>query len=132
MEPAVKVNPTLAPQSRRPRSPQRLSVRLPLGLAARLAAICEMHKEKSRSQIVTDLLSIAISQIANAAPTPSSGADQATFQGSQTPVYLLNGPFSEFHHLVVKHHRQMERELAGEDLAPLAAPDPYDLNDEEA
>jgi hypothetical protein len=39
------------------------------------------------------------------------------------PIYLLRGPFPEFHHLVLRHHLRMERERAGEDgLAPLPGP----------
>lgn len=109
---------------------QRVSLRLPIGLAARLAALCEMHKQKSRTEILTDLITLGLSQVEKAAP-PRSGSDQTTPQSAQTPVYLLSGPFAEFHHLVVKHHRRMERELAGEDLELPALPDPYDLNEDE-
>jgi len=35
------------------------------------------------------------------------------------PVYLVNGPFPEFHHLVLKHHLRQEREQAGEGGLPL-------------
>jgi hypothetical protein len=36
------------------------------------------------------------------------------------PIYLLSGPFPEFHHLVLRHHLRMEREQVGENgLAPL-------------
>jgi hypothetical protein len=39
------------------------------------------------------------------------------------PIYLLSGPFPEFHHLVLRHHLRMERERAGADgMAPLPGP----------
>ena len=129
----MNAGPSALPLELRPRQRaqlRRVSLRLPIGLAARLAALCEMHKQKSRTEILTDLLTFALSQVEKAAP-PRSGLDQAALQSAQTPVYLLSGPFFEFHHLVVKHHRRMERELTGEDLELPAVPDPYDLNEDE-
>lgn len=39
------------------------------------------------------------------------------------PIYLLSGPFPEFHHLVLRHHLRMERERAGDDgMVPLPGP----------
>ncbi len=73
------------------------------------------------TEMLTDLITLGLSQV-----------EMATAQSTQTPVFLLNGPFAEFHHLVVKHHRRMERELAGEDLELPAAPDPYNLNEDGA
>lgn len=130
----MKAIPSAPPVARRPqrRKPmQRLSLRLPLGLAARLAALCELHKEKSRNQILIDLLTLAVSELEKAAP-PLIGIDQVAPEDRNATVYLLNGPFSEFHHLVIKHHLRMERELAGEDVEPPVLPDPYNLNVDEA
>jgi len=121
---------TRAPRPRQRTPLRRVSLRLPIGLAARLEALCEMHEQKSRTEILTDLLTLGLSQIEKAAPPPSS-PDPAAQPSGQTPVYLLSGPFAEFHHLVIKHHRRMERELAGEDLDLPATPDPYDLNQNE-
>ena len=122
--------PALEHRPRQRAQLQRISLRLPIRLAARLAALCEMHKQKSRTEILTDLITLGLSQVEKAV-APRSGLDQATPPSALTPVYLLSGPFAEFHHLVVKHHRRMERELAGDDLELPAAPDPYDLNEDE-
>jgi hypothetical protein len=97
---------------------RRYSLRLPLALAARLAAWCELHPQRSRSELVAELLAsglvVAERSLAPAAPLVGS-AD------TRQPVYLPAGPFAEFHGLVHKHHLQLEREL---DHEAAGVPDP--------
>lgn len=102
---------------------------LPLAMAAQLAALQDLHKGKSAHQIVIDLISLGLDQI-EAVARRSPKLSETMQDAGQIAVYLLNGPFAEFHHLVVKHHRRMEREAAGDDMEPGAARDPYDLNDD--
>ena len=51
---------------------------------------------------------------------------------SQAPgiLFLPIDPFSQAHHLRVKHHLRLERERACEDVKAQAVSDPYDLNEE--
>lgn len=115
----------------RRRSDQRVSLRLPLPLAARLAALCELHPDRTRAKILVDLLNLGLAEVERGAP-PSTGPAPALPHAGPPPVYLLAGPFPEFHHLLVKHHRRLERELAAEDSETPAAPDAYDLNPDDA
>lgn len=96
-------------------------------MAARLAALCELHPGRSRTQILTDLLRVALSQVELVAPE-HAGHELIAPHAGTPPIYLLSGPFPEFHHLVVKHHRRLERELAGDDAEAPAVPDAYNLN----
>jgi len=126
--------PPRAPQAqRKPRRPsdQRVSLRLPLSLAARLAALCELHPARTRAKILVDLLNLGLAEVERASP-PLTGQAPALPHAGPPPVYLLGGPFPEFHHLLVKHHRRLERELAAEDSEIPAAPDTYDLNPDDA
>lgn len=43
----------------------------------------------------------------------------------RSPVYLLTGPFDEFHGLVRKHHGAMARELGRDELELLHLLDDY-------
>jgi hypothetical protein len=120
----------MKPRPQRGSAAQRVSLRLPVPLAARLAALGEMHPGKSRSELLNDLLTLAITQVEHAAP--QRGADMPLLPHAGTPpVYLVSGPFPEFHHLVLKHHLRLERERAAEDPEPGAADDGFGLVDDE-
>ena len=107
---------------------QRYALRLPLELASRLEALCEMHPLKTRAQLMADLLGLGLAQIERALPASDTG--QAAFQSDiRQPIYLLNGPFSEFHGLTRKHHLALERELAKEDPEATQTADVYGLDD---
>jgi hypothetical protein len=102
---------------------------LPLVIAAQLAALQEMHKSKSDHQVLIDLIALGLARVEAAAQGTEVLLD-AKPESRHEAVYLLNGPFAEFHHLVVKHHRRMEREAAGDDPELAIGADPYDLNDD--
>ncbi len=126
--------PPRAPQAqRKPRGPsdQRVSLRLPLPMAARLAALCELHPGRPRAKILVDVLNLGLAEVERASPSPT-GQTPALPHIGPSPVYLLGGPFPEFHHLLVKHHRRLERELATDDPEIPATPDAYDLNPDDA
>jgi len=93
---------------------KRYSFRLPIELASRLEALCEMHPQTTRAQLMGDLLGLGLAEAERAwsgAATGLAGFHPDTRQ----PVYLLTGPFAEFHGLIHKHHLAMERELAQDD-----------------
>lgn len=107
---------------------KRYALRLPLELASRLEALCEMFPLKTRAQLVSDLLGLGLAQFEQALPAADPG--QAAFQSDiRQPIYLLTGPFSEFHGLTRKHHLAMERELAREDPEAAQSADVYGLDD---
>ena len=109
-------------------SRKRYALWLPLALASRVEALCEMYPQKSRTQVMSDLLGLGLAQIEQALPAPDPG--QPAFQSDiRQPIYLLTGPFSEFHGLARKHHLAMERELAREDPEAIQSADVYALDD---
>lgn len=89
---------------------KRYAFRLPVALAARIEALCEMHPETSRSQLISDLLALGVAEVER-----TRGHQHSALPGAVTemtsPIYLLSGPFVEFHGLTRKHHLAMEHAL---------------------
>lgn len=107
---------------------KRYSCRLPLELASRLEALCEMHPQKTRSQLMGDLLGLGLAEVERA--WSGAAAGPAEFHpDTRQPIYLLTGPFAEFHGLIHKHHLAMEHELAKEDPQASYPVDEYMLGD---
>lgn len=104
--------------------------RLPLELASRLEALREMHPQKTRTQLLTDLLDLGLAEVERASSGAAAGL--AGFQpDTRQPVYLLTGPFSEFHDLIHKHHLAMEHELDKDEPETSYPMDDYTLGDVE-
>jgi predicted DNA-binding protein len=110
------------------RTRKRYSFRLPVALIAKLEALCEMHPNKKRSQILTDLITLGLEQVEHAAF--NNQQEPAEVQpDTRQHVYLLTGPFSAFHGLVYKHHLALEHEQVIDQSEPIPAIDEYALND---
>ena len=113
-----------APQS----AGKRYTVRLPLDIAALLEALFEMHPQSTRSRLIADVLRLGLDEIQRSRSGPESA--QAPIQADpHQPIYLLSGPFSEFHKLTFKHHRALESEHAGESPPESSPTDRYQLGD---
>ena len=114
-----RLNPKHATRGRSSRhlSRKRYAFRLPIALAARIEALCEMHHEAIRSQLISDLLALGVAEVERARGG-STGALPGASPDRQSAIYLLNGPFVEFHGLTRKHHLAMEHALDGEDTSP--------------
>jgi len=109
---------------------KRYACRLPLELASRLEALCEMHPEKTRTQLMGDLLGLGLAEVERAWAGRAVG--EAGFQpDTRQPIYLLGGPFAEFHGLIHKHHLAMEHELAKDDPQASSPVENYTLGDDE-
>jgi hypothetical protein len=93
---------------------KKYSLSLPLPLASRIEALCEMHPHSPRTKIMSDLLHLGLMQVERAAS--HTGTEAIPYQPDTTQaVYLLNGPFDEFHGLIRKHHLAMEHAMDGEE-----------------
>lgn len=106
-------------------------VRLPVELAARLEALCELNPHKSRDQIVGELLGSALKDLARHASDSGHGAEEMG-PNAHSPLYLPSGAFTEFHKLVRKHHLALEQAFAdpGPDkTGPPGPGDAYRLDD---
>jgi hypothetical protein len=92
-----------------PKSGKTHWLELPAEIASRLDALCQRHPDKTRSQVVDQLLNWALAEqerggAIDMAPAPAVPA------AAVATVYLPTGPFAEFHGLEFKHHLATERE----------------------
>jgi len=83
------------------------AVRLPLDDAARLHALAEMFPGRTPEQLITDLLSAALQEVAAAMPyVPGKKVISTDEQGD--PVYEDVGPTPRFIELTRKHRKKLE------------------------
>jgi hypothetical protein len=93
-----------------PRTANQYLVRLPLDEAARLQALVEMFPGRTAEQLITELLSAALQELATAMPyVPGSKVISTDEQGD--PVYEDVGPTPRFMELARKNRRKLEAEL---------------------
>jgi len=109
---------------------KKYTLRLPLALASRVEALCEMHPLSTRSQLIGDLLGLGLAEVERARADPND-ASTSQVPDMHQPIYLLTGPFSEFHHLSYKHHLALEHALDKEDPPSMPPVDGYTLGDHE-
>jgi hypothetical protein len=85
-------------------------VRLPVDDAARLHALADLFPGRTREQIITDLLSAALHEVAAAMPyVPGKKVISTDEQGD--PVYEDAGPTPRFAELTRQHKKKLEAEL---------------------
>lgn len=89
---------------------KQYSFRLPVHVAAKIAALCDMYPQKTRTEIVGDLLSTAIDELVNGMPFVEGrvvGVDPETREEFCDDI----GPRSQFWKLADKHYKEIERDM---------------------
>ena len=89
---------------------KQFSFRLPVHVAAKIAALCEMYPQKNRTEIVGDLLATAIDDLISGMPFVEGrviGVDPDDRQEICEDV----GPRSRFWELADKHYKALEKEM---------------------
>jgi hypothetical protein len=85
------------------------AVRLPVDDAARLQALAEIFPGRTREQLITELLSAALQEVAAAMPyVPGKKVISTDEQGD--PVFEDIGPTPRFMELTKKHRKRLEAE----------------------
>lgn len=89
---------------------KQYSFRLPVHVAAKIAALCDMYPQKTRTEIVGDLLSTAIDDLVSGMPFIEG---RALGQDPETGEEYCDdiGPRSQFWKLADKHYKEIEREM---------------------
>ena len=92
------------------------SFRLPVHVAAKLAALCELYPNKTRTQLVGDLLATAIDAAARGLPSVKGRHLDRIAERDQPEFDLFEdvGPAGRFKHLANRHYQELERELGNE------------------
>lgn len=108
---------------------KQFSFRLPVHIAAKIAALCEMYPQKNRTHIVADLLAAALDDLEKNLPAALSelteeenhdqklAADHYGYEYEQ--VYEVYGQRGRFRDLANKHYVELENELGNEKPLPL-------------
>jgi hypothetical protein len=102
---------------------KQFSFRLPVHIAAKIAALCDMYPTKNRTQIVADLLTGALDQLEKSLPEGLGHPVENQHDFEQIaahlgeeyePVYYLGGARGRFRDLANEHYEQLEKELGNE------------------
>lgn len=109
-----------APDNSRLTSKQS-SFRLPVHVAAKLNALCELYPNKSKTQLVGDLLAAAIDASLEALPSKKGRVLDVLedSDGSKLEVVADVGPWAQFRKLANQHYAELEGELGNESPQPL-------------
>lgn len=109
---------------------KQFSFRLPVHLAAKIAALCEIYPQKNRTQIVADLLTAALDDLEKNLPEALGNplepnvqdhyAEEAAINGeSFEKLFYLGGPRARFRNVANRHYAELEQELGNETPNPL-------------
>lgn len=101
---------------------KQYSFRLPVHVAAKLAALEDLYPAKSRTQLVGDLLAAAIADVETKLPT-SPGTVWGSHPDTGETMFHATGQGVTYRELANKHYEDMERDLGNESPAKLFASD---------
>lgn len=90
-------------------TPKQLSIRLPILVAAKISALCDLYPRKTKTEIIGDLLSTALDQLESALPS-ARGEELGDDPYDHEPVYEDIGLRGRFHELTGKYLRELEKE----------------------
>ena len=104
---------------------KQFSFRLPVHLAAKIAALGDMYPQKNRTQLVSDLLTAAMDNFEVNLPFEKGQGDttendyyaklHAEHEGYEhEQAYMITGARSRFRHLTNKYYKELEKELGNE------------------
>ena len=93
-----------------PRTVTNYAVRLPVDDAAQLHALAEMFPGRTPEQLITDLLGVALQEIATAMPYVAGPKVISTDEHGD-PVYEDVGPTPRFMDLARKNRKKLEAEV---------------------
>lgn len=106
-----------APDNSRLTSKQ-YSFRFPVHVAAKLAALEEMYPNKSRTELVGDLLAAALDEVERSFPVVK-GRPIGKDAESGEELFEDAGMSARFRNLVDKHYVQIEKEMGNDSAKPI-------------
>jgi hypothetical protein len=109
MEPKDLVKVWAAPDHSK-LTPKQISLRLPIQVAAKISALCEMYPRKTKTEIIGDLLATALDQFTDGLESREGklwGHDD-----TGEPIYEEIGERGRFFDLTQKFLKELEDELA--------------------
>jgi hypothetical protein len=93
---------------------KQASFRLPVHVAAKISALCEMYPNKTRTQIVGDLLATALIDVEKALPSYKGQPwhEQRDEEGKE--LFYAVGPAVDFREQTNYYYAELEKELGVE------------------
>ncbi len=95
-------------------TPKQISLRLPIQVAAKISALCDMYPRKTKTEIIGDLLATALDQFAEGL-TSIDGRELGTDPYDGEPIYEDIGPRGRFWELSQKYLKELEEEISPKD-----------------
>ena len=119
-----------APDNSRITSKQ-FSFRLPVHVAAKLAALAEMYPQKTRTEIVGDLLATALNELVNGMPFIQGRSYGFDGQFGEE-IFEDLGPAPKFWEIADRYYQELEKEMGNENPQSLheAMRKPKNIDDE--
>ena len=92
---------------------KQLSFRLPVHVAAKVSALCDIFPNKTRTEIIGDLLTSALEGVEYSFPG-RKGEPFGMDDDQGMPLYLDVGKGKTFRDLANKYYKELETELGNE------------------
>lgn len=87
------------------------SIRLPVHVAAKINALCDIYPRKTKTEIIGDLLATALIQVAAALPSYDD-TDRFIAPGPDGEgIFEQYGPRVDFHRFTEKYTKELEQEI---------------------
>ena len=101
-------------------TPKQVSIRLPILVAAKISALCEIFPRKTKTELIGDLLATALDQLEEG--LPSVQGRELGINNDDEPVFEEIGLVGRFRNLTEKYLQELEAEAGIQE--PVQAPDP--------
>jgi hypothetical protein len=88
---------------------RQISIRLPLEVSAKISALSDVYPQKTKTEIIGDLLASALDQIENALPTDD--VQPVGFEPNGEPIFPSSGLQLRYFNLTQKYLTELEKEL---------------------
>jgi len=85
-------------------TPRQISLRLPIEVASKIDALCEIFPRKSKTELIGDLLSSAIMEVENSIPETWKEIGEVVNKSHE-------GPKSTYDYLADKYFQEYAREI---------------------
>jgi hypothetical protein len=125
MKAADHVNLWSAPDNSRLTTAELLSFRLPVHVTTKLSALCDLYPNKTRTEIVGDLLATALLKIEKALPT-YDGRELCTTDAEEV-IYEEPRQVKTFRDNADKYYKELERELGNASTRGIYTQGSYEL-----
>ena len=107
-------------------APKQVSMRIPILMAAKIAALCELFPQKTKTEIIVDLISTSLEQLEEGMISEKGAFidNEPSFSETGKPHKFTYNVFEDvgvkgrFNELTEKHLRSQEKESGTKDSMP--------------